>query len=321
MGKDCDYNDVPLPAPTAEDLFLLQQRLAELENRLTTTTAAAATVAAGAINGAGTGTGGGTGMTGLGAGMGAGIGMASEAAGVPGNVNSRGPLWLPPSLDKFPSAIFLDIDCFKWAQLPIPKPNVHVPPEVYEILSRGNAVHGATGEYFSTVHTWFPIISQKRMTIGTALWEGGPDLAMLFLAMLLVTTKEMADMQDALANPLYAASKRFLALLEGSGCLSLMHLQAMILVALYELGHGIYPAAWMTVGQCARYVEMIGIPSFKESSILLGSCVSSPPPCFLLCFASTLSRKWRMLKAYVPLTVNLDRGGRTSPCLVGCLHS
>lgn len=305
MGKDCDYNDVPLPAPTAEDLFLLQQRLAELENRLTTTATTAST-GAGNETGTAAGTGVATGMTGMGVGMGMGIGMASGVGVGVGNVNSRGPLWLPPSLDKFPSAIFLDIDCFKWAQLPIPKPNVDVPPEVYEILSRGNAVHDATSEYFSTVHTWFPIVSRKRMTIGTALWEGGPDLAMLFLAMLLVTTREMGDMQDALANPLYAASKRFLALLEGSGCLSLMHLQAMILVALYEMGHGIYPAAWMTVGQCARYVEMIGIPSFKESSMLLGSCVSLPSFLSLVRFCLEVIKGGTLRMG--PWTVNLDRG-------------
>lgn len=250
MGKECDYNDVPLPAPTAEDLLLLQQRLSELENRL---------MASPAENHSG-------------------LASSNSTTTTRTPVNSRGPLWLPPSMDKFPSAIFLDIDCFKWAQLPVPKPNVDVPADVFEILSRGNAVHDATSEFFSTVHVWFPIISRKRMAIGTALWEGGPDLAMLFLAMLLVTTREMADAHDALANPLYPAAKRFLALLEGSGCLSLMHLQAMVLVALYEFGHGIYPAAWMTAGQCARYVDMIGIPSFKESSVLLGSCVSGLLP-------------------------------------------
>ncbi|KAK5658730.1 hypothetical protein OQA88_1539 [Cercophora sp. LCS_1] len=189
-------------------------------------------------------------------------------------LSARGPMWLPASMNRFPSAIFLDIDCFKWAQLPIPRPNLEVPPEVVEILSGPNAVQDAITDYFSSVHHWFPFISRKRMVIGISLWEGGPDLAMLFLSMLLITTQEITDVEGALANPLYGASKRFLTLLEGSGTLSLIHLQSMILVALYEFGHGIYPAAWMSIGQCSRYIDIIGIPSFKDSSVMLGSCAT-----------------------------------------------
>lgn len=246
MGRPCDYAETTTaaasngPAPTAEDLAALQARLAELEGRLRPDT-----------NSGGGGGGGGR-----------------------PPVNSAGPLWLPASMNRFPSAIFLDIDCFKWAQLPIPKPNVDVPADVYEILSSGNAVQDATSEYFSNVHCWFPIVSRKRMLIGTSLWEAGPDLAMLFLAMLLVSCREFVGRECAARHPLYAASKRFLALLEAGGNVSLMHLQAMLLVAVYEFGHALYPAAWMTVAQCARYVDVLGLPSFKESSLMLGSCVS-----------------------------------------------
>ncbi|KAJ6142767.1 fungal specific transcription factor protein [Penicillium samsonianum] len=62
-------------------------------------------------------------------------------------------------------------------------------------------------------------------------------------------------------NPLYAVSKRFLAALESAGAVSLLYLQAMLLVAYYEYGHAIYPAAWMTIGACSRYSEILGLPS------------------------------------------------------------
>ncbi|RYP86583.1 hypothetical protein DL770_004882 [Monosporascus sp. CRB-9-2] len=48
--------------------------------------------------------------------------------------------------------------------------------------------------------------------------------------------------------------------------------QALILVALYEYGQGIYPAAWMTVGQCVRYADFIGLPSYQDSNNILGQC-------------------------------------------------
>ena len=53
----------------------------------------------------------------------------------------------------------------------------------------------------------------------------------------------------------------------------ILYLQALILVALYEYGHGIYPAAWMTVGQCVRYADFLGIPSYEDSNNILGQCV------------------------------------------------
>ncbi|KAI0473989.1 hypothetical protein GGR56DRAFT_676430 [Xylariaceae sp. FL0804] len=48
--------------------------------------------------------------------------------------------------------------------------------------------------------------------------------------------------------------------------------QALVLVALYEYGQGIYPAAWMTVAQCVRYADFIGLPSYKDSNSVLGHC-------------------------------------------------
>lgn len=126
------------------------------------------------------------------------------------------------------------------------------------------------------------------MSLGLSLTDGGPDLAMLFLAMKLVTTPPAyppagaspADNASSSSpslpaqTTLYAASKRFLALLEAAGTASLLHLQAMTLVALYEYGHAIYPAAWMSVGHCVRYAAMLGLPSHASS--VLGPCVSLP---------------------------------------------
>ncbi len=110
------------------------------------------------------------------------------------------------------------------------------------------------------------------MNIGLPMWDAGPDLAMLFLAMKLVTALPSEHIKPA-ESPLYTAAKRFLALLEASGAVSLQYLQSMLLVAVYEMGHAIYPAAWMTVGACSRYADMIGIPSFRASWTVLGTCV------------------------------------------------
>lgn len=58
---------------------------------------------------------------------------------------------------------------------------------------------------------------------------------------------------------MYYAAKHFHLDLEVEGFFSILILQAGILLALYEIGHGIYPAAFLTIGACARYAHALGI--------------------------------------------------------------
>lgn len=162
--------------------------------------------------------------------------------------------------------------------------------EVLEILASSDVIEHTATIYFTTIHTWFSFISRKRMNLGISLADGGPDLALLFLAMkLITTTPEASSSSPDQQTHLYATTKRFLALLEAAGTVSIFYLQAMTLIALYEYGHAIYPAAWMTVGSCVRYAAMLGLPSYGEASSVLGPCVSP----FLLCpFSSSCIASW-----------------------------
>jgi hypothetical protein len=63
---------------------------------------------------------------------------------------------------------------------------------------------------------------------------------------------------------------------ELKGILSFRILQALILVALYEMGHAIYPSAYLTVGYCVKYGIALGInrtidPDHSEWSSLVNS--------------------------------------------------
>ncbi|KAJ4398453.1 hypothetical protein N0V85_006271 [Neurospora sp. IMI 360204] len=197
MNRQCDYSDSP-SAPTASDVAALQARLAELENRLALAGQETTTSSLSPSNNIFTPE----------------TNNSSNNANTqqhqitPPVINSRGPLWLPAggSANRFPSALLLDIDVFKWAQLSIPPPPVAVPRDVYDILSHGNTVQDCAAEYFDTVHRWFPFISKKRMTLGHTLWEAGPDLAMLFLGMKLIITLPREGIEGA-DNPLYTAAK------------------------------------------------------------------------------------------------------------------
>ncbi|KAH7020763.1 fungal-specific transcription factor domain-containing protein [Microdochium trichocladiopsis] len=155
----------------------------------------------------------------------------------------------------FPAALFVDLDCYIWSHARLPAPSGSIPAPVLALLSQDNCIIDASRSYFATIHKWLPIVSKKRLDMGLPVRSPGPDLAMLFLAMRVVTNP-LADHQDL---TLYRAAKDFLAQLEAEGCVSLLVLQAMVLIAVFEYGQAIYPAAWMTVGACARYADILGL--------------------------------------------------------------
>lgn len=149
-----------------------------------------------------------------------------------------------------------------------------------ELLGDGTAVQAVINDYFETVHTWMPVVSKKRLTRNmlNPMWEAGPDLALLFLCMKLMITRPQDGLENAY-NPMYVAAKRFVSLMEANGMVSLMVLQAYILVALYEIGQSIYPAAWMTVGASARYGQLLGIHDLDRAPQLLIQVVKRSQLC------------------------------------------
>lgn len=91
------------------------------------------------------------------------------------------------------------------------------------------------------------------------------DLGFLLLAMKLMTWRPPSPEGDApVVDPTartatYRAAKQFGFELETAGVISLRVLQGMILVSLYEIGHAIYPAAFMSVAASVRYAHGLGI--------------------------------------------------------------
>jgi hypothetical protein len=160
------------------------------------------------------------------------------------------------------------------------------------------------------------MISRKRINLGIPLRNGGSDLTMLFLAMKLVASVPDATSQD---DRLYVVSKQFAASLELRGTISLPFLQALTLVALYEYSHAIYPAAWMTVGACSRYAEILGLPSARDPYNTLGPCVGCPPP-FCITRPVTIFQGLRMPLAN-SASDQLGRGGREAAGVVEHLRS
>lgn len=159
---------------------------------------------------------------------------------------------------------FLDPDVFSRAQLTVINVDVPVTDDIARLVGSVLDIQATSAEFFKSVHTWMPIISKPQFcaTLLNRLTYKKAELYLLVLSMKLCCAR-----QTTLDTALYETVKLLHFKIETSGVLSVLVLQAAILIALYELGHSIYPAAFLSVGSCARYATALGI----NNTVLLSS--------------------------------------------------
>jgi hypothetical protein len=120
--------------------------------------------------------------------------------------------------------------------------------------------------HFDTTHIWLPIVWRRKIdTMGSN--QNTPlscGMALLLASMKLVA-QEPDQGQHASESRLYAVLKQELAVLENQGYISLGLLQAGILLAVYEMGHSIYPAAYLSIGRCVNIAHIMGLHNRKSA--------------------------------------------------------
>ena len=133
-----------------------------------------------------------------------------------------------------------------------------IPPYIRHLLGDLDDIRLIAERFFGHIHRWLPFISKKRFydLYLQPSFHTQPDVVLLLLALKLITTFPPVDSRSP-CTALFHAVKHFYV--EAEGTLSILVLQAGLLVSLYELGHGIYPAAFLSIGTCARYAHALGI--------------------------------------------------------------
>ncbi|EXJ87309.1 hypothetical protein A1O3_04268 [Capronia epimyces CBS 606.96] len=229
MSRPCDYTDTN-SSPSADDFAILQQKITDLEARLE--------------------------------GRRSDFGWYEPIRSISKSpATSLDSATLNDSSGFSSAAFFLDAEVFVQAQMSIPRLSFAVPSDVIAILGTSICdIHEIVDRYFANVHTWLPFISKKRMelTLSNPSLDLSADFALLLLSMKLIIQVPAGGPQSV-RSPLYALTKRYFATVESSGLLSLHTLQADILVAAYEIGQAIYPAAYLTTGHCARMGHGLGL--------------------------------------------------------------
>lgn len=173
--------------------------------------------------------------------------------------------------EHFPPVFFLDSHFFQHNYLEIPRISLPLPSYALHFIGDARTVGD---RYFAQIHKWLPFISKKRFyeNLLNPLSQPRSDVTLLIFCMKLVSWLP-ADSSNGTEprTSSYLFAKRTLLEAEVAGILSLQLLQAWLLVTVYELGHAIYPSAYISIATCARYGSLLDLKRdrstiFKDSA-------------------------------------------------------
>jgi hypothetical protein len=117
--------------------------------------------------------------------------------------------------------------------------------------------------YHEAIEPWFPIASNLQARLRPTWEETSLDVVLLCLSILLLTTSpaSTAESDDAISEmeTLYSQTKCSLALAERFGINSFPIIQSRILITLFEVSHGFYPAAYISIGATLRAIDALEV--------------------------------------------------------------
>lgn len=227
MGRPCDYSLPPAPADDPTSLRSRIQQLEQLVARLSDR-------------------------------------LPPTALPVPGIATTADTVFTDDDDDLFnirSKCVFLDSSLSDYCDFPHDVVRGTVPGELMDVLRDRVSNEKMVSNYFRSVNTWMPILNKSKLErlIDSEAESHEPraDLALLLVSMKLI--QEVPQRGDAQYWWLYTAAKRFCFTLEIQGLHSLIKLQASLIIATYELGHAIFPAAYTSIGDCARHGIALGL--------------------------------------------------------------
>jgi hypothetical protein len=145
-----------------------------------------------------------------------------------------------------------------------------IPQHVLNEIGDSAQRRGIAMQYFDSIHQWMPIVSKvkwDRLLASDLENNLGADHVFLLLSMKLIQSVP-ADTPGAMACPLYTMAKEYATIIEMAGLYTLAKLQGNLLVTVYEMGHGIFPSAYLSLGNCTTLAIALGIHNEAAPQIL-----------------------------------------------------
>jgi hypothetical protein len=117
--------------------------------------------------------------------------------------------------------------------------------------------------YSETIHTWVWIFSQSTLSREhPATWDtASVDSALLCFAIMLLNSAPRESQGAYVLSPehksMYLMSKARISMLEGAGLSSIDFVKARLLVNIFEVSHGLYPAAYLSIAATVRAADAL----------------------------------------------------------------
>ncbi|KAK1067217.1 hypothetical protein LTR12_015233 [Friedmanniomyces endolithicus] len=145
---------------------------------------------------------------------------------------------------------------------PLSRSAVDVRLRAYALQCFGSLenVHAVVGSYFQTIHQRATIVHRQSFLkcLPTILVSASADYVTLCLCMQLLLQQPSANCRG-MQSSLYANVKSTLGLLEALNYQSLQVVQSRLLCVFYEIGHGILPAASISLATCAKVARSMNL--------------------------------------------------------------
>lgn len=127
-----------------------------------------------------------------------------------------------------------------------------------------SAVRSIAVKYFRTIHTWFPIVSEISYYehLSTIFLQPSATWSLLSLSMALITTMPT---ESERMFALYLLLKSSVSLVEAGSINCLEVVQARLLVSLFEFGHGMDSAVFISLAATARAAVAIELDRTYKS--------------------------------------------------------
>ncbi|KAE8384328.1 hypothetical protein BDV23DRAFT_191741 [Aspergillus alliaceus] len=142
--------------------------------------------------------------------------------------------------------------------------------QVLTIIGDENRIREAAATFFRTIHSWFPVVAEnlyyKRLSQVHA--HVSPGASLLTLCMFLLGVNPIDGEIPLHMHSLYILVKGFVASLEAVGTNSLDMLQCRLLLTIFEVGHGMYPAAYISMGANVRAAVALGANVVSQSQLI-----------------------------------------------------
>jgi hypothetical protein len=151
------------------------------------------------------------------------------------------------------------LDPFSNEALRKPIIDITVRSQAVQILGSLETIPTIAASFFVGIHQRISVLAKDRFysILSSTLHDPQADFLVLSVCMHLIQQMPSSSTSSMQSSD-YVAVKGLICLLEGTSEISLDLVHSRLLLTLYEMGHGLHTAAYVSIAACARMAHTLG---------------------------------------------------------------